>query len=36
MANTNTNIIGLTKKGQYEYKYIWVDKNGKKCRMTNI
>ena len=27
-TNTNTNIFGLIKKGEYKYKYIWGDKQG--------
>ena len=27
--NTNTNIFGLTKKGKYEYTYIWFNQMGK-------
>ena len=28
MANTKTNIFGGENKGEYEYKYIWIDKKG--------
>ena len=27
-TNTNTNIIGLTKKGKYKYKLIWDENKG--------
>ena len=28
MRNTNTNIFGLTKKGEYKYKYMLLEKKG--------
>ena len=28
-TSTNTNIVGLIKKGKYEYKYFWGDKKGR-------
>ena len=32
----NTNIFGLTKKGGYEYKYIWFEEEKKANMNTNI
>ena len=32
-TSTNTNIFELIKKGQYKYKYIWVEKKGGKFKI---